>query len=999
MTVASTYRLQLNRNFRFADARAILDHLQSLGITHLYSSPILRAMPGSLHGYDVVDPLTINPEIGSEEELRALSGELRRRGMGLIIDIVPNHMAARSANGWWMDVLQNGSASPFADFFDVNWEASAVREGLEHRILLPILGRPYGDVLEEQEIRLSLEDGAFYIRYFDRKLPLNLQSYARILRLLIERLQTRAVLSDGDGIQRLEDLTREIEDLAAAERIGVVRPARSRPASGQGRMGREPLDQDLRITPDPGQPAAGRRRDRAGRATHTERTTHATGGTPPRRAAVRGLQKRLATLLETQPAVRAHLRRTLEILNGTKGDPSTFDELDQILEEQPYRLAFWRMAAEEINYRRFFDITDLISIRVNDPRVFEATHAKILELVRDDVIQGLRLDHIDGLYDPEDYLQRLRDAVREQGARDDFLIVMEKILAPDETLPAGFAIRGTTGYEFLARVERLFVDPAGFEELRSFFFAWTGKERRFGAIAHDCKKQVLHELFAGELRNFGERLGRLASHDRRARDIPVSELSAALEELIASLPVYRTYVRDLRVSDPDRRVLEEALDHLSAHGESEDVGAAAAHFLRQVLLLEPSSEVDPDGIRGWLELVMRWQQLTGPVTAKGVEDTALYVYTPLLALNDVGCEPVLHEPPLEAFHRAAARTIEDWPRTLTATSTHDTKRSEDVRARLNVLSEMPGEWARHLRRWRAANRKHRVRRSEPLAPDPAEELFLYQTLIGIWPLERERPGLRKRIRETMTKAMREARAHTRWTAIDERYESDVLRFVDAILDPERSGRFLADLEKLHARVSFYGAINALAQVALKIAAPGIPDFYQGTELWDFSLVDPDNRRPVDFARRAALRKRIPSGSDNAAIEEVLARWRDGRVKMLLTTRGLEARRNDPELFIRGRYQPLEAEGERSRNLIGFARNFENGWLIAAVPRFPVSLTTPERFPLGERVWKRSSIRLPADAPTRWVNRITGETLEAAGGALLAADLFRSFPVALLGAEG
>ncbi len=916
----ATYRIQLHADFRLADVREIVDYLQELGITILYTSPLLRAMPGSTHGYDVVDPLMINPEIGSEEELRSLSADLRSRGMGLMMDIVPNHMAARSENGWWMDVLRNGSSSPFAGFFDVNWESGT--GAMEHRILLPVLGRPYGDVLEDGEIRLAIENGGFFIRYWERKLPLNLEAYGEILRDSVRELHEASPGSNGEG--PLDALLQRVETELASP------------------SGEAPSRRDLRAI-------------------------HAT----------------IEALRQEHPEVAGALDAVVERLNGHKSDPRSFDPLDRILENQAYRLAFWKMAAEEINYRRFFDISDLISVRVGDSRVFETTHAKILELVRDGVVTALRIDHIDGLYDPAGYLRRLRDATRQHsarpGRRSNPLIVMEKILGEDEEVPGEFVVRGTTGYEFLAHLEKLFVEPSGFEALRAGFARLTGIEDSFEEIGRRSRIQVIWDLFAGEIRSFGTRLTRLASRDRRARDVPMSELRGALIEVMALMPVYRTYIRDRRVSPRDRRLLERVIDRARSGHSEETPGKTAFDFLREVLLLEQPAH-GPRRITPRLEFVRRWQQLTSPVTAKGIEDTALYIFNPLLSLNEVGCEPVLRRPARESFLQHIERVATRSPDTLNATSTHDTKRSEDVRARLNVLSEIPGEWEAHLRKWMSLNQSFRTSVGEHFAPDANEEIFLYQSLLGAWPLDPgELPELKPRIQAAMTKSMREAKVNTRWTRIEQRWETAVMEFVDAILDPDRSPEFLESLQTFQRKIAFHGALNSLGQVLLKVASPGIPDFYQGNELWDFSLVDPDNRRAVDFDRRRSLLEKLMDEEENPSsavlINDLLRHWEDGRIKLWLTWKLLQARRTDPELFHQGEVVPLENSGEHSGNVIAFLRRLKNRWALIVAPRWTTQLTSPGQFPVGPATWRATAIRFREEAPHQWTNVLTGAVIE------------------------
>jgi (1->4)-alpha-D-glucan 1-alpha-D-glucosylmutase len=942
----ATYRLQLDRNLGFQHVRALIPYLHALGISDLYLSPILEARPGSPHGYDVTDPCRLNPELGTDADFDALTRELHTRGMGLLLDIVPNHMAAHPANPWWHDLLEHGPSSPYASFFDIDWRPS--RGGLPNKVVLPVLGHPYGQTLENGELTLAFQNGSFFIQYYDARLPLDPRSYPAILTHRLKIL-ARTTGADHPGFKALIDLT------AAFQRL----PART--------------------TSDPVKRAE-------------------------RRDAAQALRQRLWTLYVEHPEIRSFIDENVRIFNGRTGDPASFALLDRILTDQAYWLAFWKTASQQVNYRRFFAINDLVGVRVEDPGVFEDTHALILRLVRERKVTGLRIDHLDGLYDPAAYLRRLRGRIAGSAAETPgFFVIVEKILSGDETLPEDWPIAGTTGYDFLGLVNGLLVDPRGLQALDSAYARHLGRRQRFADVAYENKKRVIEQLFAGEIAPLQEQLSRLAKHDRHARDLPAPLLAQALVEVTACLPVYRTYVSRAGVSPRDRLHIEHAIHEAKRRNP---LSAVAFDFLQRVLLL--GSPGRPPGVRkdAWRRFTMRWQQLTGPVMAKGVEDTAFYVYNRLISLNEVGCDPGNGSLSVDEFHRRCLGRQERWPATLNATATHDTKRGEDVRARIHVLSEMPTAWASHLNHWRRTNHpKKRTVAGLPV-PDPAEEILLYQTLLGTWPLdEDELPSFRERLRQYLVKAAREASVHTNWVSPDLDYEAALVAFVDDILEPDDPNRneFLLDFLQFQKTIAFHGALNSLAQLLLKTTAPGIPDFYQGTELWDFRMVDPDNRQPVDFDSRARLLSSLASLPVRpATVAELLAHWPDGRIKLYVTARVLAFRRAHPDLFARGAYLPLACSGRKRNAVVAFARHTPGDWAVTVVPRHTARLTTAGRLPLGESVWATTSLVLPPDAPTRWVNVLTGEELRALGSGrkrtLRLAAIFAHAPIALLHAN-
>jgi (1->4)-alpha-D-glucan 1-alpha-D-glucosylmutase len=870
----ATYRIQCNAAFTFEDARKIVAYLRDLGISDLYASPLLRARKGSTHGYDVVDTSTLNPELGTPEDFTRLHDELAGNDMGLLLDIVPNHMAASQENSWWMSVLENGPHSRYLHYFDIDWR--------DDKVLLPILGRPYGEALESREIQLDFDADGFFFMYYDKRLPLAPQSYQIVLRESLGTLPT-----EGPAI--------EVRDLVQNDAV-----------IANSRFLKDTLWR---------------------------------------------VREQSATFHDALDDVVARFNRD-------------FDLLDRLLDAQWYRLAYWRIASETINYRRFFDVTDLVGVRVENPEVFELHHHFVNELIAEGKVTALRIDHIDGLYDPVNYLTKLQLRQGDPEEAESLYVVVEKILEDGEALPASLRCAGTTGYDFLDTANVAFIDPAGLEQLGASYQAYTGSNASYETIVYERKKQVIEQLFYGEMRALGAHLGRLAVADRNARDFAPSELAAALVELTACMPVYRTYVRDA-VSDEDRARIHDAVGE--ARRRASGVDGRLFDFIERVLLLEPPRYISGEREK-WSWFVMRWQQFTGRVMAKGVEDTAFYNYNRLISLNEVGGEPGRSGDfdPIALLHERNTRIARDWPHTMNATSTHDTKRAEDVRARLHVLSEIPREWEAEVARWTKANAS--LKRDG--VPHPNEEWLIYQTLVGMWPLdEREIAGVADRLRAYLEKAAREAKTHSSWLSPNVEYERALQDFAAAILD---HSPFVSHFRTFQQRVAFHGFLNSLAQVVLKVCSAGLPDFYQGTELWDFSLVDPDNRRPVDYEKRAALLRDLPPPA------ALLEQWTDGRIKLFVTARSLAARARNIDAF-RGTYRAIETG---TRNAIAFTRGDD---ILVVVPRLTTQLVQLPQLPIGD-VWGDHALEIGG----RWRNVFTDEVIE--GGHLK--DIFATFPVAI-----
>ncbi|HWP23983.1 MAG TPA: malto-oligosyltrehalose synthase [Candidatus Binatia bacterium] len=921
----ATYRIQFTPAFGFAAAREIVPYLHRLGVTDIYASPIFHARQGSSHGYDVVDPTRLNPELGSEAEFDALIEAVRRRDMGWIQDIVPNHMAYDGQNRMLMDVLENGPASPYFDFFDIDWNHPY--ESIRGRVLAPFLGGFYGTCLENGEIALRYDQDGLSIHYYNLRLPVVIESYA-------------AVFAHGLGALRRK-LGGKHPDYVKL--LGVLFVLKNLPPKEDTR---ERVDQVIFV-------------------------------------------KSMLWELCGNPQIKQWIDTNVARFNGVKGDPQSFDLLDRLLSEQLFRLSFWKVAAEELDYRRFFNINELISLRVEDERVFRHGHELIFKLARDGKITGLRIDHIDGLYDPFQYLERLRKEV------GDLYIVVEKILDQQENLPADWPVQGNTGYDFLNHVAGLFCDAAKEKKLSQIYRRFSGVELSCREIAIEKKRLIIGKYMAGDIESLAHLLKSILSRDRHSADVTLYGLKRALVELLTFFPVYRSYVNDQRFTDADRRLLGQGIERSR---QANPGLLLEIDFIARFLLLDYPEHLADEERRRWRHFVMRFQQFTGPLMAKGFEDTTLYVYNRLLSLNNVGGDPGQFGTSAEEFHRFNERRQARWPHSMNATSTHDTKRGEDSAARISVLSELAEEWKKGLASWSKLNRGQKTWLDRREAPDRNDEYALYQTLIGVFPFGGEVDGeFVERIQAYSIKAVREAKVHTEWLKPDLAYEEAFVRFIEAILTPSKSNRFLVEFSAFAEKIARYGALNSLTQILFKIASPGVPDFYQGSELWDLSLVDPDNRRPVDWgARQKALDSLAePVACDPpAGAAKLLYDLRDGRTKLFLIQRALCARNKHPELFQSGAYLPLAVHGRFKDHLIAFARRHENHWAVAIAPRLITRLGSAEQFPLGDGVWQDTAVVLPEGAPKSWRDQITDATMESEGH-LCAGAALAHFPVALL----
>ena len=949
---ASTYRLQLHREFGFDAAERIVPYIARLGAAACYSSPVLMARSGSTHGYDIVDHNRLNPELGGEDGFGRLAAALRAHQLRLILDFVPNHMAADAgANPWFRDVLENGSCSRHAEVFDIDWFPPKAE--IRHKLLLPVLGDHYGLVLERGELSVAYDQGSFTLHYFDRDLPVNPRPATIILRTGLDELRHRL----GDDDPHMRELLSIVTGLDHLPPFTSTSPELI-----------EERDREKEI-----------------------------------------LKHRLAMLVDSSPVIREHIDRAVALVNGTPGQPDSFDILHELLEAQPYRLAYWRVAGHEINYRRFFDINDLAAIRMERPDVFDATHQRLRELLTGDLIQGIRIDHPDGLYDPEAYFAQLSGL---NGSRLPY-VVAEKILSADERLVTGWAIDGTTGYDFLNDVGGVFVDPTGARRMRATYGRVSGQSERLSDVVYWSKLAIMNSSLSSELNVLADALDRLSESDRHSRDFTLNSLRALLAETIACFPIYRTYITERGASDSDRQAIDRALTE--AQSRNPTMEASSFEFLRDVLL--PVSLPDPTR----LSVTMKLQQLTAPVQAKGLEDTAFYRYNVLISLNEVGGDPARFGRTVAEFHRENTTRATDWPLGMLATSTHDTKLGEDARMRVHVLAEIAGEWSEAVTRWQRLTSAARRRLPAGWAPDGNDVYRFYQTLIGCWPAEAlgldEAPAeLVARLQQYMIKATREAKRHTSWVTENRAYESAVEHFIARVLSGPAAARFLRAFDPLARRVMGLGAIYSLAQLGLKIGSPGVPDFYQGTELWTLTLVDPDNRRPVDFDARTAMLDALEpllAGIDApdptaarpdiaAEAAELAANWADGRVKLFMTAAGLRLRRAHPDLFLAGEYLPLDSDMPGPAGVVAFARRRDRRTVVVVVPRL-IAGVIPDLAagPAQPATWGDARLWLPAElADLELLDIFTGarhRSTRAPDGraSLPLAELLGTLPVSLL----
>ena len=926
----STYRLQFNRRFGFKDATEIIPYLQKLGISDIYSSPFFRSRPDSDHGYDVSNHNELNPAIGSREDLDTMVVALNERGMGQIVDFVPNHMGIIDPqNEWWMDVLENGPSSRFAQFFDIDWDP--LKEALRNKVLLPVLGDQYGRVLERGDFHIRFEEGAFFLTYYDWVFPLNPRTYPYLLRIALEKL---VQYSDEDMYLDLESILTALEYL----------PPRT-----------DTDDEKIRE-----------------RAREKE-----------------VIKRRISRLCRECPQVEEAIELAIRQIEGHVGNPHSFDMLDQLLDAQAYRLGYWKVAAEEINYRRFFDVNDLAAIRVENPVVFATIHKFIFELLETRKVTGLRIDHIDGLRDPKLYLTSLQHRYSELVDGDSaepglgLYLIVEKILAEDEKLRADWPVYGTTGYDFTSEITQLLVDSNHGEKFSKIYREFIERHVHFESLIYEKKKLVMDVSLASDIESLGHMLSDVSERDRLHRDFTLDSLRTVVRESIACFPVYRTYITDESgVSEADRQVVLRAVR--AAKRRNASVDTSIFDFLRDILLLEKLDSCDSETRRLRVDFVMKFQQCTGPMMAKGLEDTAFYIFNRLSALNEVGGNPQQFGLSLERFHEKNRARLAERPRTLLASTTHDTKRSEDTRARITVLSEIPDEWQKWIYEWRSLNSACKTVLEGDSAPSANEEYLYYQTLFGTWPFSTEEINEEyvQRIQRYMLKAIKEAKVNSSWIQPNEDWEEAVKKFIASTLSPKHE--FRSRFNPVAERIAWHGMLNSLTQIILKFTVPGVPDIYQGTELWDFSLVDPDNRRPVDFTLRQKLLEEVQN--DNA--DTLFKTWQDGRIKMSITSRLLHLRQIAPALFETGGYYSFYANGEFSDCCVAFSREMGSQMILVITPRFTTRLGTAE----SGIDWRGTEILFDKTLP-EMVDQLTGRTLKG-GMETLPLKSLEAFPYAV-----
>jgi (1->4)-alpha-D-glucan 1-alpha-D-glucosylmutase len=914
----ATYRLQFNRDFTFAKAAEIVPYLAALGISHCYASPYLRARPGSLHGYDIIDHNQLNPEIGTREEFEHFVDTLHQHDMGQILDIVPNHMGVMGAdNAWWLDVLENGEASTYASYFDIDWQP--LKDELQGKVLVSVLNDQYGAILDKGDLKLTFdaEKGEFSIFYHQHRFPIDPREYPVILGRRSERL-VQLLGAEHQELLELQSLISAFGHLPGRTETGTEKKAE-------------------------------RNRDKE---------IH---------------KRRLAALCGQSSQIRNFVEENVIAFNGTPGEARSFDELHELIKTQAFRLAYWRVAADDINYRRFFDINDLAGLRMENPQVFEATHRLVMELIREGKVNGLRIDHPDGLFDPAQYFEDV------QSAKSVYMVV-EKILSGDEPLPPEWPIHGTTGYDFSNLVNGLFVDPAANAKILRSYRGFLGQTLNFREVLYRCKRNVMRSALASELNVLASILTRIALSNRHTCDFTLNGLRNALTEVVANFPVYRTYLTEDTVSDRDRWYIENALQTAKKQSKSEDT--SVFDFIRQVLLTrkgDPQSEIYR---KAFITFAMKFQQFTSPVMAKGLEDTSFYRYHPLMSLNDVGGNPLEFGTTPEEFHSKTQARARTWPHSMLTTSTHDSKLSEDVRARINVLSEIPAQWRLKARQWRVLNHRKKLSLDGFEAPTRNDEYLFYQVLIGVWPPGENAPTgeLRERLKSYMLKAVREAKEYTSWANQNLEYEKALSSFVESVLDPAISQEFLSDFLVFQQQLESIGMMNSLSQMLIKFSSPGVPDIYQGNELCEFRLVDPDNRRPVNYAVRQKLLCEMTKLhcseylAFSRSLTEKLQEGEDleGRAKLYLTWRSLKARQVRNTIFRTGDYIPLAVEGGASKHIFAFARREANSYAIVAVPRLIAQLLGTRSL-FDAAIWQDTRIKLPPDFnASAYLNWMTGE---------------------------
>lgn len=917
----STYRIQFTPSFTFKNAKGIISYLSNLGISDVYASPVFKARKGSVHGYDTIDQRVFNPELGSAKDFEELAADVKKHSMGWLQDIVPNHMAYDGTNPLVTDILEYGRCSPYFNFFDIEWDFPY--ENIKGRLLAPFLGKFYSAALEDGEIQLSYDDDGLGINYYAMRLPLKITTYLDVFSHDLTALN----LADTDSRDFML-YTAELDTLKELSMAGENETLYSRLAN---------------------------------------------------------IKKSFREHYLKSAAIKKFIGRNISLFNGEKGIPASFDLLDNLLSKQLFRLSFWKVASEELNYRRFFTINDIISLKAENSDVFGYTHSLIKDMLEKDTLTGIRVDHIDGIYDPASYLKQLRALAPHS------YIIVEKILTDAEMLPHQWPVQGTTGYDFLNNSNAVFSCVKNEKKFDYIYAKFTGTSSTYSNIVLEKKRLIIGKYMAGDVDSLARFLKKISSRDRYGSDMTLYGLRRVLVELLAFFPVYRTYVNRENYRETDRVLMR---NFLSVVKENNPVFLNELEFIEKFFLFE-GTEPAPEQ---WINFVMRFQQYTGTLMAKGFEDTAIYVYNRLLSRNEVGSNPGIFGISKETFDGFCAARSSKWPHTLNATSSHDTKRGEDARARLNVLSELPGEWIGKLNHWSRVNSKAKAIVKGHGAPSKNDEYFLYQSILGHFPFDdRQYREFIRRLKEYIIKSVREAKVHTAWLKPDSDYENAYLSFIDEITRPSMDNEFITDFLPFQKTVSYYGIFNSLSQILIKITAPGVPDFYQGTELWDLNFVDPDNRRAVDFKSREKMLDEIltvPPKDYNGYIQRLLKSYSDGRIKLFLIHTALKARNENAGLFENGCYVPIESKGKLKGHVLAFARQFNNQWSITVVPRFLAGIISEGEYPFGKKIWRDTYLELPTTGPQKFEEKIT-RRIFSAGKTIPVSEILTSFPAALL----
>jgi (1->4)-alpha-D-glucan 1-alpha-D-glucosylmutase len=898
----STYRIQLTQKFTFKDLGNLLEYFSQLGISHFYFSPILKAKSGTSHGYDITDPTQLNPEIGSLQVFENLVEKLHEKSMGIILDIVPNHMyIGNNENPWWNSVLEKGQSSPFADYFDIDWHPP--KHVFDNKIYLPILDQVFGKAIENQTLKVDFKEGHFLLYVNDLSLPTEPNSWKLILEPLYNEI-VKENHKDDSNVLKLKSI---IEELGSVD-----------------------------------------------------------------------LSKQLQNLFDNNPFFYEKLKKHLENLNGNKENPLSFDLLEKFLNAQHYRLCYWRIANDEINYRRFFDVFEYASIRIENEETFKAVHQLVFTFIKNGWVNGLRIDHIDGLWDPQKYLDDLSKNIDKST-----YLIAEKILMGNEKMRCEWPIDGGVGYSFLNQVNGVFVYTPHEEKFLEIYRQFTGHLENIEDQKYKCKKLILNSSLASELHLLTLRLNAIAEKHRYFRDFPFDSLKKALAEIIACFPVYRTYIRSIDgiIHEDDRKSIAIAI--AKARRRNFIVDRSIYEFIENILFFR-----FPDGVEiafkaSCGDFVMHFQQITGPVMAKGLEDTAFYRYFPLVSLNEVGGDPRTFGISKDTFHKKNIERLEKWPHSLLATTTHDTKRSEDVRARINLLSEMPEEWKSTLSSWNQINKKHKKIIGDETVPDHNEEYLLYQTLLGTWPFEAIDENYINRIQKYMEKAIKEAKLNSSWMDPNENYDQAVKQFIQKILaDP----LFLESFTVFFYKISQLGMLNSLSQLILKLTSPGIPDIYQGNEFWDFSLVDPDNRHPIDFLGNK--QKMLP-----LIFQEILKTPQDGKIKFFITQKLLALRKEFPNVFSEGSYLIVDTQGIKSNHILAYARKHQEKIILIITSRFFSFFM--RSFNEKTYFWSDMIVELPKEISKYQFRDIFSETTFPKQESLELKDCFLNMPFAVL----